>query len=94
MSRSPFVRGLVTCAVLCAVIVLAPPEVQTQRDANSADGRLRALYTEEWNWRQKELGRDGVSDRFPRVDAASTLGKRSLAPSRPNSFCRQFHSSV
>jgi uncharacterized protein (DUF885 family) len=71
MSRSPFVRGLVTCAVLGAVIALAPPKAQTQRDANSADARLRALYTEEWSWRQQELGRDGASNRFPRVDAAS-----------------------
>jgi len=37
--------------------------------AASADARLRALYTEEWNWRQQEFARG--SDRFPRVDAAS-----------------------
>ena len=34
----------------------------------SADSRLRALYTAEWNWRQGELSPAG---RFPRVDAAS-----------------------
>jgi uncharacterized protein (DUF885 family) len=44
---------------------------QTQADG-SADARLRALYTEEWNWRQKEgLRGGGDSDRFTRVDAAS-----------------------
>jgi len=38
----------------------------------SADARLRALYTEEWNWRQSEMARGpGAGDRFPRVDAAS-----------------------
>jgi len=38
----------------------------------SADARLRALYTEEWNWRQIEMARGpGAGDRFPRVDAAS-----------------------
>jgi uncharacterized protein (DUF885 family) len=35
---------------------------------NSADARLRTLYTAEWNWRQSELSPVG---RFPRVDAAS-----------------------
>ena len=36
----------------------------------SADARLKALYTEEWNWRQKEMGR-GDPDHFAHVDAAS-----------------------
>jgi uncharacterized protein (DUF885 family) len=76
MSRS-FVRGVFTCVVLSALIVLSPREVQTQRETNSADAQLRALYTEEWNWRQKELGRDGVSDRFPKVDAASQQARRA-----------------
>ena len=43
--------------------------------AQSADERLRALYTTEWTWRQGELaqgvGGDDVPDRFPRVDATS-----------------------
>lgn len=34
---------------------------------SSADARLRALYTAEWEWRQNQFGRG--SDRFPRVDA-------------------------
>ena len=40
-------------------------------EAPSADARLRSLYTEEWTWRQQELGRGAAGDRFPRVDAAS-----------------------
>ena len=32
----------------------SPVSAQTQTDT-SADARLRALYTEEWNWRQQEL---------------------------------------
>jgi uncharacterized protein (DUF885 family) len=51
---------------------------QTPRDATSADARLRALYTAEWTWRQRELARSsdepgeaGASDHLPRVDATS-----------------------
>ncbi|MGH7446342.1 MAG: DUF885 domain-containing protein, partial [Longimicrobiales bacterium] len=54
------------------VLVLIPLSPLT---AQSADERLRALYTTEWTWRQGELaqgvGGDDVPDRFPRVDAAS-----------------------
>jgi uncharacterized protein (DUF885 family) len=55
-----------------------PAAVPTQPDTRSADARLRALYTDEWNWRRKEMARSGdqpgdagATDRFPRVDAAS-----------------------
>src|SRR5262249_4997027 len=34
------------------------------------DARLKVLYTEEWNWRQREFGR-GEGGRFSAVDAAS-----------------------
>lgn len=44
----------------------------------SADERLRAIYTAEWDWRLKEMarepgdvGRDSTADHLPRVDAAS-----------------------
>src|SRR5688500_628272 len=62
-------------ALICLVFAGAPASwlvsAQTQADG-SADARLRALYTEEWDWRGKELLRGGgTSDRFPRVDAAS-----------------------
>jgi uncharacterized protein (DUF885 family) len=68
-------RPIVHIVLIWCLITVAPwfPPVsaQTQTDT-SADARLRALYTEEWNWRQQELGRRGpASDRFPRVDAAS-----------------------
>ena len=56
--------------LLIAVALSSPSSAQTPTDT-SADARLRALYTEEWSWRQKEFGRGGESDRFPRVDAAS-----------------------
>ena len=69
MSKSVF-RSSLTSLVLSAAFVLVPVSAQTQRGAGSADTRLRALYTEEWNWRQQELAR-GAGDRFPRVDAAS-----------------------
>src|SRR5688572_3962772 len=51
MSRSSYARCLLTCLVLCALLALSPHAAQTPRDATSADARLRALYTEEWNWR-------------------------------------------
>ena len=55
MSRSSCARCLLTCLVLCAA--LSSPAAQTPPDAASADARLRALYTEEWKWRQKEMAR-------------------------------------
>ena len=68
-------RWLRACFVMCVLFVLSSPAAQTQR-ANSADQRLRALYTEEWNWRRKELGRESgqqgdAAGQFPKVDAAS-----------------------
>jgi uncharacterized protein (DUF885 family) len=60
------VAALFLVATAAASTALAQP----QPDA-SADTRLRALYTEEWNWRQKEFLRGGNADRFPRIDAAS-----------------------
>jgi uncharacterized protein (DUF885 family) len=81
MSKS-FVRSALTSLVLCGVLVLLPAPAETQRDTRSADARLRALYTEEWNWRREEMGRRsdepgeaGASDRFPKVDAASQLAR-------------------
>jgi len=59
---------LVLIGSLIAVALWSSP-ASAQTDT-SADVRLRALYTEEWSWRQKEFGR-GDSDHFPRVDAAS-----------------------
>ena len=70
MSNS-FCRGSITAVVLCAVFVLVPVAAHTERQAGSADARLRALYTEEWTWRQQEMGGGGSNASFPRVDAAT-----------------------
>ncbi len=90
MSTS-FVRSGLASLVLCVTFVLLPAPAEPQRDTSSADARLRALYTEEWNWRRREIGGNsdqpgeaGASDRFPRVDAASqqarlTYWTRTLA---------------
>src|SRR5688572_14794460 len=66
-----------TAAVNCCLVFLcARPagtvlSAQAQADGG-ADARLRALYTEEWEGRQKEgLRGGGGGDQFPRVDAAS-----------------------
>jgi uncharacterized protein (DUF885 family) len=73
-----FARTSLTSLALAALIVLMPISARTQRGAGSADARLRALYTDEWNWRQQEMARvddqysgAGASDRLPRVDASS-----------------------
>src|SRR5687767_15828929 len=65
----PLTRAMLTAFLIIAVCL--PLSSQAPADA-SADARLRSLYTEEWNWRQKELGRSGAaSDRFASVDVAS-----------------------
>jgi uncharacterized protein (DUF885 family) len=58
----------VTFVVFVFASALSAP-LPAQAPANGAAARLRALYTEEWNWRQKDLGRG--SDGFARVDPAS-----------------------
>ena len=65
----------VACAALIFVLLLSGPGLPAVRAQapvpGSADARLRALYTEEWSWRQKEGLRGGAGDTFTRVDAAS-----------------------
>jgi len=70
--------SLVAGLALCALIPLSGTAAQSPRIITSADARLRALYTAEWTWRQREMarrsdepGEAGASNRFPRVDAAS-----------------------
>jgi uncharacterized protein (DUF885 family) len=59
-------NALTRCAlVLFAFGLLLPGPVSAQ----TADERLRALYTAEWEWRQKDQGRG--SDGFAPVNAAS-----------------------
>src|SRR6188472_932800 len=76
MSKSAHRRSHI-CLVMCALFVLWSPDAEPTRAQTSADAQLRALYTEEWKWRQQEVaGSDqyavaGASDRFPRVDPAS-----------------------
>jgi uncharacterized protein (DUF885 family) len=77
MSRC-LVRRALTSLVISTALVHLPASAQPQRDTSSADARLRALYTEEWNWRRQEMARSsdqpgeaGASDHFPKVDAAS-----------------------
>jgi len=62
-----------SCAVVlvCVATTLSSSApLPNQPDANSADARLRALYTEEWAWRGKAMGR-GDNEHFARVDAAT-----------------------
>jgi uncharacterized protein (DUF885 family) len=72
------VRSSPASLLLCAALVVWSGSAQMQRDTSSADARLRALYTEEWNWRQQEMaprsngpGGAGAIDRLRKVDAAS-----------------------
>jgi uncharacterized protein (DUF885 family) len=71
---SSITRSALTWLALCSFIPVARAAAQ----AGSADARLRALYTAEWTWRQREMarrsdepGEAGASDHFPRVDAAT-----------------------
>lgn len=80
MHRPPL-RHLLLLSVACLPFAIAPAPAAAQVPT-TADERLRALYTAEWTWRQKEMGRD--SDHFPRVDAATqearlTYWTRALA---------------
>jgi len=69
MSKS-FAHVMPICVVITVALSSSPVSAQSQPAQSSADARLRALYTAEWNWRQQEFGR-GTGDRFPRVDAGS-----------------------
>ena len=69
-----------TVHALAAMVLLigAVPSPSIAQQGSGADARLRALYTEEWNWRQREMarrsdapGEAGAADHFPRVDSAS-----------------------
>ncbi len=64
------IRRALSLLALCAALLPAPARAQSQGDTGSADARLRALYTDEWNWRQREMGR-GDGGRFAPVDATS-----------------------
>jgi uncharacterized protein (DUF885 family) len=74
MSRSLRVWCWLTSLTLGGIVLASP--ATAQGTDSTADARLRALYTREWNWRQRETGREGPRDevganQFPRVDAAT-----------------------
>ncbi len=72
-------------ALVAVVLLLVPASARTTpQSTGTADARLRALYSEEWKWRQQQLARGGdqsgaagEGDRFPRVDAASQEARRA-----------------
>jgi uncharacterized protein (DUF885 family) len=77
MSRRTGLRTLTSLGLALACLS-GMAAAQPAPAPSSADERLRALYTEEWNWRRKELGRGGdapgdggTSDRFASVSAES-----------------------
>lgn len=59
------------------LLALVPASHVSAQSSAAADAKLRALYTSEWTWRQRELaqrdggGADNFPDHFPRVDAAA-----------------------
>ena len=74
--------------VVSPLLALMVPWISVNAQASStqasADARLRALYTAEWNWRQQEMARRsdapgdaGAADHFPRVDAASQAARHA-----------------
>jgi hypothetical protein len=73
------------CVLIAVALSFSPLSAQSQPAPSSADARLRALYTEVWNWRQQELGR-GAGDRFPRVDAASQQARLAYWEERMKRF--------
>src|SRR5215208_3110444 len=69
-----YVRTIVLATLLAAPALVAAQDAST----NAADQRLKALYTAEWTWREKEfarvpgeVGRRAADDHLQRVDAAS-----------------------
>src|SRR5580698_4346114 len=60
-------------AIICS---MAAGGLAQAADPNSADARLKAIYTSEWKWRDQQLpdGEDTqkpVQDHLPKMDAAS-----------------------
>jgi uncharacterized protein (DUF885 family) len=70
---------LVAAASVFSVPAVAAQDQPSAGQANSADGRLRRLYTEEWEWRQREFGElegqgsGALADYLPRVDPESQM---------------------
>lgn len=87
MSTSLLTRLVLASAALSIVTPVSRAAAQTPAgttETRTADARLRALYTAEWAWRQREMARSsdepgeaGASDHFPRVDAATQDSRRT-----------------
>jgi uncharacterized protein (DUF885 family) len=67
---------VVTLSVYCAALLA--PQLAGAQAAESADARLKALYTAEFEWREKEfaripgdMGRGFTADHLPKADAAA-----------------------
>ena len=67
-----------TRTLLLAILAIILSGDPAASQGTSADARLRAMYTAEWQWRQQEMARvsdapgdAGAADHHPRVDAAS-----------------------
>lgn len=66
---------LVAGSALCAVLVMSVATADAAKAPN-ADAQLKAIYTEEWAWREKQFasGEDDnrpVADHLPRMDNAA-----------------------
>ena len=68
--------SLFRATTVALIMAVSLPVAATSGSATSADEKLRALYTAEWEWRQKEFAREPgdesrgpTADHLPRVDA-------------------------
>ena len=66
-------RPLVIVGIITAVLIAVAP---AQAAPQSADARLRAVYTGEWKWREAQFASDDdgskpVADHLPKVDPAA-----------------------
>ena len=86
MSRSFVARCLLTCVVFGAA--LSPSTVETQPESTSADARLRALYTEEWNWRRKEMARGSDQPGESGASRSLSQSRRRVATGSPRYWTR------
>lgn len=81
MTRASFLLPLLLASAALPAAAAAAQTAPVSRAAASADDRLRALYTAEWAWRQKEFGElegSGPGARagyLPKVDAAAQAAR-------------------
>jgi uncharacterized protein (DUF885 family) len=81
VTRASFLLSLLLASAALPASAMAAQNTPVSRAAASADERLRALYTAEWAWRQKEFGElegSGPGARagyLPKVDAAAQAAR-------------------